>query len=101
MPRGGCRQHACLHYCYQFLVTSDESPLMSLFLIQIGAGGLFSMLAVKVVEGAYPRDRQIFGWHPLNPAPSAASIAAATAAATGIPAAASALLPKQKTPPQG
>lgn len=74
---------------------------MSLFLIQIGAGGLFSMLAVKVVEGAYPRDRQIFGWHPLNPAPSAASIAAATAAATGIPAAASALLPKQKTPPQG
>lgn len=69
--------------------------------MQIAAGMLFSVIAVKLVEGAYPRERKIFGWHPLNPAPSAASIAAATAAATGVPAAAAALLPKQKEPPQG
>ena len=66
---------------------------------QIAASMLFSVIAVKLGEGAYPRERKIFGWHPLNPAPSAASIAAATAAATDVPAAAAALLPKQKEPP--
>ena len=69
--------------------------------MQISAGWLLSSLAVKVVEGGYPEDRKIFGWHPLNPSPSAAAIAGATAAATGVPAAAPALLPRQSAPPKG
>ena len=68
---------------------------------QIFAGWLLSSLAVKLVEGGYPEDRKIFGWHPNNPSPSAAAIAGATAAATGVPAAAPALLPRQSAPPKG
>ena len=69
--------------------------------MQIFAGWLLSSLAVKLVEGGYPEDRKIFGWHPNDPSASAAAIAGATAAATGVPAAAPALLPRQSAPPKG
>ena len=69
--------------------------------MQIGAGWLLASLAVKVVEGGYPEDRRIFGWHPSDPSASAAAIAGATAAAAGVPQAATALLPRQGAPPKG
>jgi hypothetical protein len=68
---------------------------------QIAVGAVAGMTLAPLVDGHYSRTRTLFGWHPLQPAASAAAIAASTAAASGIPAAGAALLPKTKPPPQG
>ncbi|KAK9807714.1 hypothetical protein WJX72_007038 [[Myrmecia] bisecta] len=87
--------------------TLSAQPDPTLFAIPLAAslqvlvGVLLGTLAAKVVEGSYSRKRTIFGWHPLNPAKSAAVIAATTAAATGAPAAAEALLQRPKSAPTG
>eukprot|EP00887_Chlorella_sp_A99_P007237 scaffold2.g7237.t1 len=69
--------------------------------IQVALGALFGLALSPLVDGQYSRDRKLFGWHPLQPAPSAEAIAAGTAAAIGVPAASAALLPRARPPPTG
>ena len=66
---------------------------------QIMIGAIFGKVLAPFVDGSYSTSRRIFGWHPLNPPPSAQAIATGTALATGIPSAAGALLPRTKKGP--
>jgi predicted permease len=68
---------------------------------QVCLGAAWGLLLSPLVDGAYPRSTRLFGWHPLDPERSAAAIAAATAAASGVPQAAAALLPRARPAPQG
>lgn len=58
--------------------------------MQLAVGALGGMLANWALD---PSAQRRFGWHPQNPARSAKAVAMSTAAASGIPFAASALLP--------
>jgi hypothetical protein len=53
---------------------------------QIALGALFGRLAAAAVEGRLPLTRLLLGWGDLHPTPSAAAIAASTAAALRVPA---------------
>ena len=72
----------------------------ALTLMQICVGAAGGLLLARFVEGpTAPRRRQILGWHPLRPSPSASAIAASTAAATGLQLTASTLLPRVRPEP--
>jgi hypothetical protein len=53
---------------------------------QIAMGAVFGKLAAAAVEGRLPVTRLLLGWGDLHPTPSAAAIAASTAAALRAPA---------------
>ena len=59
------------------------------------------LAAQTIPEPSKAKAKEYYGWHPNNPAKSASAIAATTAAATGVPQAASALLPAPTSPPEG
>jgi hypothetical protein len=54
--------------------------------LQIALGAMFGRLAAAAVEGRLPLTRMLLGWGDLHPTPSAAAIAASTAAALRAPA---------------
>jgi hypothetical protein len=54
--------------------------------LQIALGAMFGRLAAAAVEGRLPLTRLLLGWGDLHPTPSAAAIAASTAAALRAPA---------------
>ena len=74
----------------------------ALTLLQICVGAAAGLLLGPFVEGPPPAGRrQILGWHPLRPSPSASAIAASTAAATGVPLTVKTLLPRVRQEPAG
>ncbi|KAF6263300.1 hypothetical protein COO60DRAFT_1458208 [Scenedesmus sp. NREL 46B-D3] len=70
-------------------VMSKASNLIGIPIIavtQIALGAMFGRLAAAAVEGRLPVTRLLLGWGDLHPTPSAAAIAASTAAALRMPA---------------
>lgn len=67
--------------------------------VQVIIGALFGAIAARVVDGSVKRG--LSGWHPLKPSSSAKTLALTTAAATGIPNAAPALLARPRDAPSG
>ncbi len=71
-------------------------------MFQVLAGSALGWLASKTIpEPSQAKAKEYYGWHPNNPAKSASAIAATTASATGVPQAASALMPSPTDPPEG
>lgn len=71
-------------------------------LTQIAVGAAWGKLLSSFVDGREFRELSVFGWQPFSPGGRpAAAIASATAAATGLPQAAVALLPRPAPPPPG
>ena len=67
--------------------------------MQVLLGAFFGAAAARVVDGSVKRS--LSGWHPLQPSRSATTLALTTAAATGIPNAAPALLARPRDSPAG
>jgi len=53
--------------------------------LQICVGGLVGWLTAAFVVGDYSENLRVFGYHPNDPSPAAAAIAASTAAAMSVP----------------
>jgi len=69
---------------------------------QVLAGSVLGWLAAQTFpESSKAKAKEYYGWHPNNPAKSASALAATTAAATGVPQAASALMASPANPPEG
>ena len=70
------------------LTNTQSANLMAIPIIavaQIALGAAFGRWAAAAVEGRLWLTRVLFGWGDLNPTPSAAAIAASTAAALRAP----------------
>lgn len=70
-------------------------------LLQVAAGAIYGWVAGVFVCGEYSQDLEILGYHPNSPSPSAAAIAASTAAAMSLPQVAPQLVPKKRESPRG
>lgn len=71
------------------LVNCQATHLIGIPLVavmQIALGALFGRWAAAAVEGKLPLTRLLLRWGDLHPTPSAAAIAASTAAAMRVPA---------------
>jgi len=75
--------------------------MMVASITQLIIGAILGIVLSPLVDGRYSKNKTIFGWHPLDPSRPAAAIASATAAATGLPQATAALLPRPTPPPKG
>lgn len=69
--------------------------------MQVLTGSALGWLAAQTFPEPMTPKKEYYGWHPNNPAKSASAIAGTTAAATGVPHAASALMPTPSNPPEG
>ncbi|DBA74521.1 TPA: hypothetical protein ACH3X2_000978 [Trebouxia sp. C0005] len=91
--------------CAATLASSRSWVLITLPLtavLQVLAGSVLGWLAAQTFpESSKAKAKEYYGWHPNNPAKSASALAATTAAATGVPQAASALMASPANPPEG
>ncbi|KAL3147311.1 hypothetical protein ABBQ32_002796 [Trebouxia sp. C0010 RCD-2024] len=70
-------------------------------ILQVLTGSALGWLAAQTFPEPTKPKKEYYGWHPNNPAKSASAIAGTTAAATGVPQAAAALMPTPSNPPEG
>lgn len=75
--------------------------LWELLLLQVLTGSALGWLAAQTFPEPPTKAKEYYGWHPNKPAKSASAIAGTTALATGVPHAASALMPAPSNPPEG
>ena len=70
-------------------------------MVQVLTGSALGWLAAQTFPASTTKTKEYYGWHPNKPAKSASAIAGTTALATGVPHAASALMPLPSNPPEG